>query len=119
MAGFDDYAQLMDGPVEEHLGDPIEYQRDAPWAGPTGLVAAGAWAAVPGFILNVDASTDDIDDLDELRQRKRLKIRMAVIDRPRPSDRVRSPKLGATIHRPMASFDTDGRYWVSDLEETA
>lgn len=118
MTTFEELAPEMDDLVDAHLGFTLQYRRAADWTDADGnQVPAGQWGTIRGFILTIggDAYTG-LAPLDELDQRLRLKVQMAVIDRPIPSDRVRGSILGAALYSPSSKFDLAGRYWIADLQ---
>lgn len=107
MSVWSEVSAQMDEIVDEILGDDVLYSRGG---GPFRLLGA--------FILFVEDSGGDID---ELVERPQLKIAKTLVDRPMRADRLRcTAKLGIATYQPAGNTPRDqGRYWLVDLQKVS
>lgn len=109
---------LLDVGVDSVVGDRLRYRHNGVWLGAP--AAAGEPAVVEAFVLNVSAPLN-LEEIDEtLGTRPRVKIAKALVDLPVRGDRIQHPRLGPGWFQPSgAAPDSDGRYWVFDVQECA
>jgi len=115
MRSYEDVAPIMDARVRDLLGVSILY-----------AAQSGAYVTVKGWIIDTDpADETSAMALDEIPQRKRLKIDAAELERavgrPKPSthDRIQHPRLGEGVWRPSSKKPRQsGRSWIFDVQRS-
>jgi hypothetical protein len=110
MAPWEQLSALMDGKIDEVLGDGLTLSR-----------GGGAFKPLQGFVITAaEPQNGDADYLDPiLGVRKRVKVQLAVLEL-KEGDRVRHPKLGAgtwKILGPEPDEATQGRYLIADVQK--
>jgi hypothetical protein len=121
MVDFESYwdraSGRMDAIVDGKLADRLRYQSGGLWLGDPAV--ADADRTIPGFVIDAN-DTVNIDEIDEaLGNRKRLKVAKAILPLPAKTDKIQHPRLGAGWFRPGGALpQTEGRYWVFDVQET-
>lgn len=100
----------MDAAVDGILGERILYKR----------VGETEFTEIPAFIVERNAPLD-LGEIDETQDNtKRIKVSRELVPHVSERDRVRHPRLGASTFRPLGKVpDTDGRYWIFDVQETS
>ena len=109
MGMWDALSSLMDGKIDEVLGDTLSYSR-----------GGGAFKPVQGFVLTAaEPQNSDGEYQDNiLGVKKRVKISKEVLIMA-TGDRVRHAKLGAgtwKILGPQDDEQTQGRYLIADVQ---
>lgn len=106
-----DYAAAagrMDAAWDDRLGDTIFYS-----------VGGAEEVEIKGLVLDPDAQDDFASgSLDELPQRKRVKVSRAVVPSPSRADRLRADLLGPGRWQPTSKKPrVAGRYFIFDVQK--
>lgn len=112
MIGFAAAVARLDAEADTRLGDFLFYD----------VAGIRSDTAVSGFVIDPAELTLEATDapLDQVGQRRRLKINRLLVTQPSKEDRVRSEHalLADFIWAPTAWRKiTNGRYWLIDLEK--
>lgn len=110
MSPWDQFSAIMDGKIDEVLGDGLMISR-----------GGGAFNPVQGFVITAaEPQNGDADYLDPiLGVRKRVKVQRTVFEL-QEGDKVRHPKLGAGTWKILGPEDdeaTQGRYLIADVQK--
>lgn len=117
MPDYETWAARRDEAVDSMLGDNVGITVDGvALVLPPGSSRAGTGGVgVKAFVIFEHGGTG-IEGIDELAQRKRLKIHKSLIPDPDEHDvLVTSAKLEGTWE-PAGKFDEEGSYWLADLQ---
>lgn len=107
---WDSAADLMDGAVDNLLGDRIRYKR----------ATDADFVVIEGFVV-IEVAGETVEENDEIVSSiPRLKVAKTTIAHPSLADRIQHPKLGSGTYRPLGSDpQTQGRYWVFDVQKVS